>query len=170
MNAENYAFIQADLDNYRAEGRDATTGSRADQVQKQKALLAEKHHPTDDLAKLMLAAGKAKPSNVHTAHHVVPGKGKVYKTKEAHLARIHMHRYGIRINDPDNGVWLPMYKKHTPHWSMPQSLGHLEYHTKNHERCVERKIRLHTQENAIRSQLNTIGKLLQTNGLPDEAR
>lgn len=170
MNAESYAAIQVGLDKYQEQGRSAMKGSRSEVVEKQRALMAEKHHPTKILASMMKSAANPPPSSIHTAHHIIPGKGKVYKTKEGNLARVHMHRFGIRINDPDNGVWLPRYKKHTPHWSMPESKGHLEYHTKNYERWAERKVRSHRTEFAIRSQLKTIGNLLQENKLPNEAR
>jgi len=56
----------------------------------------------------MRAVPVPKPSANHTAHHIVPGKG---KTKGAVRARIRLHLYGIRINDPGNGVWLPTYSK-----------------------------------------------------------
>lgn len=167
MNAENYASIQAQLDTYREQGRAATQGPRSEIADKQRALLEEKHHPTELLAKLMAADGKPRPSKQHTAHHVSPGKG---KSKAANLARVHMHRFGIRVNDPDNGVWLPTYKKYTPHWSMPDAKGHLEYHTIGYESWVTQKIRARRDESLIRMELNLIGDLLKANNLPQEAR
>jgi len=167
MNAENYAGVQAQLDAYRQQGRSATKGSRSEIADKQRGLMSEGHHPTDTLALLMAAEGKPRPSSQHTAHHIAPGKG---KTKYANLARVHLHRFGIRINDPDNGVWLPTYKKYTPHWSMPESKGHLQYHTHGYENWIQRKVRSRRDERLIRMELNMIGALLKTNNLPEEAR
>lgn len=167
MNAESYASIQAQLDAYREVGRTATKGNRSEVVQKQRTLHAEDHHTTAVLEEMMRADGIPKPSSQHTAHHVIPGTG---KTKNANLARVHMHRFGVRINDPDNGVYLPMYKKYTPHWSMPDSKGHLEYHTEGYEDWVRRKIQVKSGETFIRMELKLIGELLKINKLPDEAR
>lgn len=167
MNAESYAFIQAQLDTYREAGREATKGKRSEVAQKQRTLQAEAHHTTEILEEMMKADASPKPSSQHTAHHIVPGTG---KTKDANLARVHMHRFGVRINDPDNGVYLPMYKKYTPHWSMPDSKGHLEYHTEGYEGWVRKKIQVKSGEAFIRIELRLIGELLKTNKLPDEAR
>ncbi|MCL6272302.1 AHH domain-containing protein, partial [Sansalvadorimonas sp. 2012CJ34-2] len=69
----------------------------------------EKHHPTDVLEQHLSAMGKPKPSPKHTAHHIVPGTG---KTQHAADARIELHLYDIRINDPYNGVWMIRLKEH----------------------------------------------------------
>jgi len=166
MNAENYASIQASLDLYREQGRNATKGSRSEVAIKQEALVNEGHHPTSVLAKMLVADGQPKPSSRHSPHHIVPGRG---KTKNAYLARVYIHGFGIRINDPDNGVWLPMYKKYTPHWSMPEAKGHLEYHTEGYEAWVARRIQGRSGEAFIRMELQTIADLLRRNSLPDEA-
>lgn len=165
--AELMAATQADLDSYRGLGRDATQGTRSEVAAKQTALASEEHHPTDVLEKFMRSIPIPKPSSVHTAHHIVPGRG---KTKDANLARVRMHRFGVRINDPDNGVWLPRFKSHTPHWSMPDSKGHLQYHTHGYESWVFKKLRSKSSEVFIRQELRLIGQLLQSNKIPDEAR
>ncbi len=165
--SELMASTQADLDSYRAVGRDATQGTRSEVATKQLALASEEHHPTDVLEQFMRSVPMPKPSSTHTAHHIVPGRG---KTKDANLARVHMHGYGVRINDPDNGVWLPRFKSHTPHWAMPDSKGHLQYHTHGYETWVRRKITRKSSEIFIRQELQIIGQLLQQNNIPDEAR
>ncbi len=171
LNLDGMASLQAQLDAYRSVGRDATQGSRKEVTEKQRGLHSEGHHGNDlkQLKQFMQATAKPCPGCNHSAHHIVPGKGKA-KTQEAYLARTHIHRFGIRINDPDNGVWLPTYSKHTPLWSMPKSKGHLEYHTEGYERWVRNKLRVKSSEAFIRTELNLIGKLLQQNRLPEEAR
>ena len=162
--------VLSQLQLYQENGRDATKGNRAEIGVKQAALKAEKHHQSRgavELEKYMRAVPVPKPSGEHTAHHIVPGKG---KTLDANKARIRMHLFGIRINDPSNGVWLPRYAKHTPHWSMPESKGHLEYHTEGYESWVLKKVRGKSGEFAIRNELKLIGQMLQENNLPLEAR
>lgn len=139
----------------------ATEGSRKERALLRKELQMESHHPTILLAKFMLVSNKPKPSSQHAAHHIVPGKG---KTKFAYLARVHMLTQGVRINDPDNGVWLPMYKKYVPHWSMPKAKSHLEYHTEKYEYLVSRKVEVQLSEVGLRKTLNQIGLALQKNG------
>lgn len=158
--AETMASIQAKLDDYRDKGRLVNTGTREQRKNVLSMMRTEKHHPAYRLAQHLIADGKAKPSPNHSAHHIVPGKGKV---QETYRARTHMHIHSIRINDPDNGVWLPTYKKHTPHWSMPAAMGHLEYHTHKYEYKVAQRIRLKTTEAHIRTELNIIGKQMQLN-------
>lgn len=162
--------VLAELAFYQERGREATKGARSEVAMKQQALLEEKHHQSrgaTELEKYMRAVPIPKPSANHTAHHIVPGKG---KTKDAVRARVRLHLYGIRINDPSNGVWLPKYAKHTPHWSMPDSLGHLQYHTENYETWVLKKVRAKSGEAPLREELKMIGKMLQENTLPQIAR
>ncbi len=162
--------VLAELAFYQERGRTAIKGNRKEVSIKQEALLGEGHHQSGratELEKYMRAVPIPKPSGNHTAHHIVPGKG---KTKAAVRARIRIHLYGIRINDPSNGVWLPTYSKHTPHWSMPNSLGHLQYHTENYESWVLKKVRAKSGELPLKQELKMIGMMLQNNTLPPEAR
>lgn len=157
------ASIQCKLDEYREQGRQAVSGGAKDRQKGTKLLVQEEHHPTDDIEEFMIADGRPKPSSEHTAHHIVPGKGKAVETYQA---RVHMHFFGIRINDPDNGVWLPTYARYTPHWSMPEALGHLQYHTGYYEVHVSNRVRSKSSEVQIRNELKTIGKLMQVNKIP----
>ena len=156
------ASIQSKLDAYRQEGIDATTGNRREQNAKQAALLAEKHHPTKTLALHMKAACNPQPCPSHSPHHIVPGRG---YTVQAYKARVHLHLHGLRINDPDNGVWLPKSKKVTPLWSMPQALAHKQYHTHKYEEVVHARVTSWDESGGIRRELRFIAKLLQSNKL-----
>jgi hypothetical protein len=55
-------------------------------------------------------------------------------------------------------------------WSMPDSKGHLEYHTEGYESWVLKKMRSKSGEIAIRLELDLIGKMLQENNIPKEAQ
>lgn len=158
--AEVSVEVQTKLEDYRQEGRNLSkTRNGVNQM------MVEEHHPTNELEKNMRAVPIPKPSSDHAAHHIVPGKG---KTVAANQARLRLAEYGIRINDPDNGVWLPMYAKYTPHWSMPNSLGHLKYHTKNYETWVSRAVRAGLSEQRIRQNLVMLGTHLQNGTFPKE--
>lgn len=152
------ASVQAQLQVYREQGLQAKT-SRASLG----GLEAEDHHPTEDLEKYMRAEGQVKPSQYHTAHHIVPGKGKLKVLTSQ--TRTHLHINGIRINDPANGVYLLHKDEYTtpPHWSMPNSRGHLKYHTYDYERWVSQKITPLWNIDQIKTTLQLIGRLLQDN-------
>ncbi len=145
--AEVIVNVQAQLEAYRAFGR-AQKGSVG-----RATLKAETYHPAGTLGSFLQADGRPKPSCQHVAHHIVPGKG---KTKVSGLARLHLYRYGVRINDPDNGVWLVRNKVDTPHWSMPEAKSHLSIHTHNYETWIYNAVRI------TRNELETRKKIKNT--------
>ncbi|WNZ54775.1 AHH domain-containing protein [Microbulbifer sp. ZKSA002] len=158
--------VQEQLAKYRAVGEGALSGTLKERTDTLQVMEKEKHHPTDTLEKYMRAEGVPKPSPLHTAHHIVPGKGKLPVVTGR--ARMHLHRHGIRINDPANGVYLVRRDDDTPHWSMPESTGHLTYHTHEYERWVARRIQGFRDMDTIKTQLQVIGRILQENE-PDTA-
>jgi A nuclease family of the HNH/ENDO VII superfamily with conserved AHH len=123
----------------------------------------EDHHPTNELAIFLQADGRPKPSPKHTAHHIVAGKG---KTESSANSRIELHLHNIRINDPDNGVWMLMNKKDKGHWSMPSANAHLEIHTHNYELWVYQRILSAFGEQEARAVLRQIAKLLHEGKQP----
>jgi hypothetical protein len=155
------ADVQGQLDQYREAGMQAVNGVEIAQRSAMSMMRSEKHHPTKVLEEFMRAEGQTKPSIKHTAHHIVPGRGKLRVLTAQ--TRIHLHLHGIRINDPANGVYLVHDDADTPHWSMPKSKGHLRYHTHDYERWVSQKITPHTNMDFIKTQLQIIGRLLQDN-------
>jgi len=160
-NLETISNVQAQLAAYREKGMSATKGSNKNRLSAIAKMRAEEHHPTDTLEKYMLAEGMVKPSSKHTAHHIVPGSGKLKKVTSE--ARMHLHRFGIRINDPANGVYLVHINDNTPHWSMPSSHGHRKYHTHDYERWVSQRVRAQTRMDFIKTELQVIGRILQNN-------
>lgn len=156
---DSIASIQGQLQEYRERGLDATRGDVKERVKAVRTLRSEKHHPTEVLEKYMFAEGQVKPSRLHTAHHIVPGAGKLKELTAR--TRAHLHSHGIRINDPANGVYLLNKDEYAPHWSMPNSRGHLKYHTHDYERWVSNKVRVLSNIDTIKTQLQIIGRLLQ---------
>lgn len=147
------AQIQIRLQEYQAKGRNMTV----------RDMLLEAHHPTGPLASYMRAAGRPQPSNRHSPHHVVQGKG---RTPQSADVRLLMHMCGIRINDPDNGVWLPKTKADKGHWSMPKAPAHAEIHTHNYETWVTALTRGMETERTFRAQLVRIRTILRDGRQP----
>jgi hypothetical protein len=167
---ETIVDVRARLDAYREAGRNAVRqvgDSRTTGAERRNTLLSEEHHPTKVLEEFMRAVPMPKPSPNHTAHHIVPGKG---RTVHAARARSRIHLFGIRINDPDNGVWLPSSSRFTPHWSMPDALGHKHYHTEGYEKWMSMRLRNQSSDVFIRQELRLIALILEQNKLPPEAR
>jgi hypothetical protein len=128
-------------------------------------MMLEKHHPTRILARNMRASGRPRPSKRHSPHHIVQGKGKHPDTADT---RLNLHIFGIRINDPDNGVWMPMEKADKGHWSMPHAPAHSEIHTYNYETWVNHLIGPLDSEQAIRAALTRIRSLLRDGKQPKQ--
>ena len=153
--------VQAKLETYREQGMKAVTGTVPEQVDAMQLMENENHHPTKVLEEYMAAEGVPKPTPGHTAHHIVPGKGKLERVTGP--TRLHMFFHGVRINDPANGVYLVAKDADTPHWSMPDSRGHKKYHTNEYEQWVASWIQRETDINHIKTRLQLIGKILQEN-------
>jgi hypothetical protein len=161
LKLEKIADVQGQLAAYRASALGATRGTSKERDTVLRRLSAEKHHPTGDLEAFMRAEGIPKPSSKHTAHHIVPGRGKDPVINGR--TRLHLHRFGIGINDPANGVYLVHDDEFTPHWSMPLSRGHRKYHTKLYETWISNRIRALKDIDFIKTQLQIIGRILQQN-------
>lgn len=81
------------------------------------------------LAKNMMQSGradKARPSQDGSvaAHHIVS-----WYSREAAQSRLILKAVGLDIDQAENGVWLPRFKKHVPHKAMPFAHPHSATHT-----------------------------------------
>ncbi|MET8198042.1 AHH domain-containing protein [Micromonospora taraxaci] len=56
----------------------------------------------EKLRNALLAAGDLEPSTPHSPHHIVAGN-----SLKAAPARAQLDRFGIGVNEAENGVWLP---------------------------------------------------------------
>lgn len=157
--------VQARLERYRNTYKALDHHGRADRKQMRQAMSAEKHHPTTVLAAFMRADGRAQPSPNFTAHHLVPGVG---RTERAAMARVNLHFYNVRINDPDNGVWLPRSKNDKGHWAMPNAPAHAEIHTYNYEMWVAANVADVSDEVMLRARLLRLRCLLRDGKQPDK--
>ncbi|WP_370978596.1 AHH domain-containing protein [Agaribacterium sp. ZY112] len=152
--------VEGQLKQYRDEYK-----SIEDDFDRIEAYDAEDHHPTKVLENNLRLAGRAQPSPRFTAHHIVEGQGKLEITKDARLL---LATHDIRINDPDNGVWMPRTDDDRGHWSMPNATPHSRIHTHNYERWVHGQIiNLHS-ENEIRDKLTLIRVHLKNGTQPEK--
>lgn len=150
------------LEEYRNQGMQAVNGTGKERAAALLILQQEEHHPTSELENNMRAEGIPKPSCQHTSHHICPGKGR-FEKKAIRDARLHMHKQGIRINDPANGVYLLTKDDYTPHYTMPNSRGHLKYHTREYEMLVSQRVMKLPIGDMIKTNLQVIGRILQQN-------
>lgn len=147
------AQIQQRLEEYRKKAEAMT----------RKEFREEKHHPTRKLGINLRASGRPQPSQNHTAHHMVLGKG---RTQGMADARLLMFLYKIRINDPDNGTWLPRHKKDKGHWSMPNAPAHSEIHGHNYEIWITALTQTAMNEHAFRAALLRARSMLRDGRQP----
>lgn len=152
--------VQNQLQQYRDELR-----AIEDDFERVEAHEAEAHHPTEVLETNLRLAGRAKPSKSFTAHHIVEGKGKLPITADVRLT-LFMH--DVRINDPDNGVWMPRSQANKNHWSMPKATPHSRIHTHNYERWVHGQIVNLNSESEIRAKLTIIRTHLKNGTQPEK--
>jgi A nuclease family of the HNH/ENDO VII superfamily with conserved AHH len=154
------ASVESQLDKYRNEFK-----SESDEEKRLELYESEKHHPTAVLEENLKKVGRAQPSQRFTAHHLVEGKGKLPVTADVRLT---LFLNDIRINDPDNGVWMPRDKNDRGHWAMPKATPHSQIHTHNYERWVHGQIEHLQSEKEIRGKLQILRAHLKHGTQPDK--
>lgn len=85
-------------------------------------LFSEKHKSSRLSRHLKYAGVKRHPNTA--AHAIVSGTH-----PEAVAARKILARWKIRIDDPDNGVFLPRDSRYIPHKNLPNASNHAKLHT-----------------------------------------
>lgn len=114
----------------------------------------EKHCPKR-LSEHMRLIGKPRPVKM-SAHAIVSGRH-----KKAKMAREILADFGIRIDDPDNGVFLPVKTAYTPHEDMPNAHPHSRVHTERYYINVTNRLSQVTSERQARAVLRRIAQELQ---------
>ena len=152
--------VEAQLDAYRNEFR-----NEQDEEKRLALYEGEKHHPTEVLENNLRLVGRAQPSERFTAHHLVEGKGKLPITADVRLT---LFLNDIRINDPDNGVWMPQTDEDRGHWAMPKAVPHSRIHTHNYERWIHGQIEHLQSEQEIRGKLQILRTHLKNGTQPPQ--
>lgn len=159
------AEVQVQLAAYQDQLHSKNASNRTQRRDNRTAMQSEMHHPTYVLAKFMRSEGHPQPSPNHTAHHIIPGKG---KTAFATQARINLHMCDIRINDPANGVWMVRRRRDKGHWSMPDASSHSQVHTHNYEKWVFNSTKIALDEATMRAGLRRLRLQLEAGTQPEK--
>ena len=94
--------------------------------------------------------GMTKPNYKCAAHHIVAGAD-----PEAMKARNVLRKFGVGINDAENGVYLPTVKK------VSEATYHPSMHTNDYYKEVNRLIVRATSKEEVLDSLNKITKQLE---------
>lgn len=149
------ASVQAGIDQYRA----AAANMSLDQLEDEK-------HDSDRLARhLMAETGcTSRPQRCH-AHAIVSGGH-----KEAAKLRAVLAWLKLRIDDPDNGCWLPENTAATPHPLFKNAIPHSRIHRYNYYRWLQTIITLQNmkKQERLRAALRLIARQLQDRTFPPD--
>jgi hypothetical protein len=135
----------------------ATYQAEAKGMNKQQ-FLKEGHDPSR-LSRHIKATGVSRPPNV-AAHAIVSGSH-----PEANAARKILAKFKIRIDDPDNGVYLPRDSRFIPHEEMPDAANHAKVHTDEYYINITNVLSTSTSAQECRVALKLIAKKLRDGSL-----
>ena len=144
------AQIQMGIDRYRMEAK----GMSVDEI------LSENHNSTLLGLHLEQAFG-VRPQRCH-AHALVAGKH-----RNAARLRVIMATLKIRIDDVDNGCWLPENTAATPHPAFPSAPPHSRIHRSNYYFWILSRLGGIRIEALFRTNLKVISGLLQQGKMPN---
>lgn len=149
------ASIQAGINRYRAEAANMSLDE----------LETEKHN-SDRLARHLMATTVPcrRPPRCH-AHAIVSGGH-----KEAARLRAVLAWLKLRIDDPDNGCWLPENTAATPHPMFRHAIPHSRIHRFNYYKWLQTIITIQNMktQDRLRTALRLIGKQLQEHTFPPD--
>lgn len=147
------ASVQAGIDKYRSTGKTSMT---EDDLENEK-------HDSGRLGEYLDATVMRRPPRCH-AHAVVSGNH-----AEAAELRVLLALYGMRIDDPHNGCWLPENTAATPHPAFPKAVPHSRIHRFNYYFWL--KVRLNEvvvkNEKLLIASLNFITQSLHEHTFPE---
>lgn len=115
-------------------------------------LITEKHS-SRTLGKYLRVSGIPRPGAKWEAHHLISGKHSEASTSRALIAAPNIK---IRIDDPDNGAWMPKTKADARPTLYPNAIGHNRIHRDLYYAWIEQAIRGMNTDIEIRSFLNTV--------------
>lgn len=125
-------------------------------------LLQEKHS-SQRLGKFLRADGHPRPAARWDAHHIISGSHQGAASAREILADIEM-----RIDDPDNGCWMPKTKADARPTIYPNAIGHNRIHRDLYYQWIYTTILGMATDGQVRAFLNTVRtQLLQGNIKPE---
>lgn len=125
--------------------------------------LENETHDSARLGRFLESVGNRRPPRCH-AHAIVSGAH-----DDAVELRTLLAVRKVRIDDPDNGCWLPENTAATPHPSFPKAIPHSRIHRYNYYFWLRSRLNLITikSENILRQQLRFISQHLHENTMPE---
>ncbi|WKT60942.1 AHH domain-containing protein [Microbulbifer thermotolerans] len=144
------AQVQAGIDHYRAEAMGMSVSE-----------LYNEKHDSSRLARHLEEAGQPRPPRCH-AHAIVAGRH-----QHAAVLRALMANLKIRIDDTDNGCWLPENQAATPHPTFPRAIPHSRIHRYNYYFWIRSRLEPIRDPKRFRLDLRLIAKQLQENTCPE---
>ncbi len=128
--------------------------------------LTEKHSSAT-LGKYLRVSGISRPGAKWEAHHIISTGH-----KEAAGARLIIAEddIAIRIDDPDNGAWMPKTKADARPTLYPNAIGHNRIHRQLYYRWIEQAITAMDNDFQIRTFLNTVRTQLLHGNISDEMK
>lgn len=144
------AQVQAGLDKYRADAAGMSIDA-----------LEDESHDSAILGKNLRAVGKTKPDDRVDAHAIVSGAHSLAARVRGVMAEL-----GIRVDDPDNGMWMPRRTKDTPHWAFPKCPPHSRIHRFNYYFWIQSQLLNLSNEVDFRRVLRDIADDLHQNYQP----
>ncbi|WP_276679893.1 AHH domain-containing protein [Thalassolituus oleivorans] len=133
----------------------ALAGYQAEAKGMTKKQFQDEDHNPSRLSRHIRGTGVSRPPNV-AAHAIISGTH-----ADAAAARDILARFKIRIDDPDNGVYLPRDNRFIPHPKMPDAAGHSKVHTKKYYTNITNMLQTATSEFECRLALRLIAKELR---------
>ena len=127
--------------------------------------LFHEKHSSKKLGDLLRADGHPRPAARWEAHHIVSGSH-----TDAMQSRVILsdEDIQIRIDDPDNGSWMPKTKADARPTIYPNAIGHNRIHRQLYYNWIFGVISAMTTSGQVRAFLNTVRmQLLQGNIKPE---
>lgn len=116
---------------------------------------------SEKLGKNMRASGKPKPNYRWDAHHIISGGH-----TEAAALRAVIALLKLRIDDPNNGVWLPKRTADTGENPYPRAVPHSRIHRQNYYDWLNESL-LHIRDlDTLTTTLNVIESMLLSAEFP----
>lgn len=144
------AQIQEGIERYRSSASSMTSQS----------LRAEEHNSAR-LARHLEEKLGPRPSRCH-AHAIVAGRHSLSAELRVVLAKLK-----IRIDDPDNGCWLPENTAATPLPKFPSAPPHSRIHRYNYYYWINGRLSPLRREGLMRTNLQLVARMLQTGDFPE---
>lgn len=138
---------------------------RADATRMTPIQILQEKHSSKRLGDFLRADGHPRPGARWEAHHLISGTSPFSMQSRTILADEDIQ---IRIDDPDNGCWMPKTKADARPTIYPNAIGHNRIHRKLYYQWIQSNIELMVTDGQVRAFLNTVRmQLLQGNIKPE---